>query len=230
MSPRLLRPRSAGGFDPRRLTGLVAWWDGTDSSTINLDNNGGVELWRDKSGLSRTAAQTTANNRPTLGTLAGKQAVAFDATDDFLTLNTSPNSGEETLFIVFNGLPGRQIFGSTRLYFNASGNLIENPYAGFTAGTNRLQLSTTAGASRYIYGSRIGPTGATAASTTTAASMANSATATSTATGRIQFFSIMSLSSSALGGAIGEVLIYNRAMSDAEFYAVEAYLLRKWPV
>lgn len=229
MNSRLLRP-TASGFNPKTLAGLVAWFDGTDSSTIDLDNNGGVSLWRDKSGLNRTAAQTIANNRPTLGTLAGKQAVAFDADDDFLNFNTAPNSGAETLFLVTSHFPGNKvIFGTFRLYNSVGGTFIENAYGGFTVGVNRTTVPFPAGQIRYLFTSRIGSTGNRSVLTTTNNSTGSQTPTTATATARVNLFGTIG-SSAGLGGAIGEFLIYNRDLADAEFFAAESYLLKKWRV
>jgi hypothetical protein len=61
MSPRLLRPRQVGGFDPRTVAGLEAWWDGADSASVTLDS-GRVAEWRDKSGKGNHAANSTSGS------------------------------------------------------------------------------------------------------------------------------------------------------------------------
>lgn len=76
MSPRLLRPRAAGGFDPRAISGLALWLDASDSTTVTL-NGSNVSQWRDKSGNNRHAAQSTAANQP--------------------AWNTSPRNGRSTI-------------------------------------------------------------------------------------------------------------------------------------
>jgi len=84
MSPRLLRPR-ASGFNPRSISGLTAWWDASDASTITAVS-GGVSVWLDKSGLGRTLYQGVAANRPATGTrtIGGKNALDFDGSNDAL--------------------------------------------------------------------------------------------------------------------------------------------------
>jgi len=59
MSPRLLRPRLS--FDPRRIAGLEAWWDASDSASVTLDG-GRVSEWRDKSGNGLHAANGTSGS------------------------------------------------------------------------------------------------------------------------------------------------------------------------
>lgn len=76
MSPRLLRPRAAGGFNPRAISGLALWLDAADASTVTL-NGSNVSQWRDKSGNNRHAGQSTAANQP--------------------AWNTSPRNGRSTI-------------------------------------------------------------------------------------------------------------------------------------
>lgn len=84
MNNRTLRPR-ASGFDPKSISGLTAWWDASDSSTITAVS-GAVSVWTDKSGLGRTLYQGTAANRPATGTrtIGGKNAFDFDGSNDCL--------------------------------------------------------------------------------------------------------------------------------------------------
>lgn len=83
MNNRLLRPRQTG-FNPKSISGLVAWWDASVSSSISLDGSNNVSEWADQSGNGRTLAQTTANNRPaySLSVLNGKPVVNFDGSND----------------------------------------------------------------------------------------------------------------------------------------------------
>jgi hypothetical protein len=61
MSPRLLRPVAAGGFNPRTIAGLEGWWDAADSGSVTLDG-GRVAEWRDKSGKARHAANAASGS------------------------------------------------------------------------------------------------------------------------------------------------------------------------
>jgi hypothetical protein len=83
MSPRLLRPR-ATGFNPKSISGLVAWFDADDTSTFTLSGTA-VSEWRDKSGNGYAVSQPTGNNQPArTGTLRGRATVGFDGTNDVL--------------------------------------------------------------------------------------------------------------------------------------------------
>jgi hypothetical protein len=103
MSPRLLRP-VASGFDPRRLAGLVQWYDAADQSTMTL-NGSTVSEWRSKVG-GVAVSQGTAANQPTLtqNYYNGKSALTFDG-GDFLYNASLP--------VQINGLSVGAIFDET---------------------------------------------------------------------------------------------------------------------
>jgi hypothetical protein len=99
MSPRLLRPRAASGFDPRSITGLLAWYDVADMSTLAQNSNGTtaasaendpVGYLKDKGPNGYHMTQSTNNARPLLKLAAqsGRPALLFDGNDDFL-INTN---------------------------------------------------------------------------------------------------------------------------------------------
>lgn len=92
MSPRLLRPRASGGFNPKNIAGLQLWLDAADSSTITTGT--GVSQWRDKSATGSVWGQTTANNQPATGTqtLNGKNVLVFDGSNDSLSAVTPLNT------------------------------------------------------------------------------------------------------------------------------------------
>lgn len=112
MSPRLLRPRAAGGFDPRSISGLRLWFDGADRSTMFDADTGGslvadgaaVGRWQDKSGFGNHATQSTANNRPavTANAYSGRSALSFDGSNDSLlsSFNPSTSLGSSFTFVV----------------------------------------------------------------------------------------------------------------------------------
>jgi hypothetical protein len=60
MNPRLLRP-TASGFNPKSISGLAAWHDAGDSSTVTLDS-GRVSAWADKSGNGRTMSNSSSGS------------------------------------------------------------------------------------------------------------------------------------------------------------------------
>jgi len=99
MSPRTLRPRQTG-FDPRSIAGLSLWLDAADASTIIVGT--GVSQWRDKSTNGSLWTQGTGNNQPATRTqtLAGKNVLVFDGSNDTLEA-TTPFAVTTTPFSIF---------------------------------------------------------------------------------------------------------------------------------
>ena len=119
MSPRLLRP-VASGFDPRRISGLVQWYDAADQSTMTL-NGTTVSEWRSK--VNNVAvSQGTAANQPTLtqNYYNGRSALTFDGGDCFRNA---------ALSVQLNGLSIGVIFDETTRVGEAS-LFVANPSSG----------------------------------------------------------------------------------------------------
>ena len=82
-------------FSPSFISGLQAWYDASDASTLYdatsggslVAADGGVARWEDKSGNSRHATQATSASRPLrkASVQGGKDVLRFDGSNDFLT-------------------------------------------------------------------------------------------------------------------------------------------------
>jgi hypothetical protein len=94
MSPRLLRPRASGGFNPKSISGLILWLDASDISTVSTDT--GVSEWRDKSGLEQKMLQGSGGNQPAYLTnengIGGKRALGFTASSSHFMRGTFSHS------------------------------------------------------------------------------------------------------------------------------------------
>ena len=101
MSPRLLRPKAASGFDPRSISGLGLWLDFGDSASLTLSGSAISEA-RDKSGNSRHAVQATGANQPTVlaNAINGRQVASFDGSNDSLAVSSFPALTQMTAFAV----------------------------------------------------------------------------------------------------------------------------------
>lgn len=243
MSPRLLRP-VASGFNPKQITGLQLWIDGSDSSTFTL-NGSTVSEWRDKSGNGRHFAQATALRQPEVTTAAknGKSAVAF--TNDWMTGVYTYNVG--SIFVVWEqpttleGDANLAIMGSRA----ASSNKVANSslawlmtVTGLASPPNSLAIDPNQASSSYRLNGAVPDT----------ANFTNFAVgvALRTSPDRWQHmsatFSPVSGSKSFVLGAdpftassrlmqnghIGEVLFYSTQLSASEVLKVERYLISKW--
>lgn len=97
MSPRLLRPKAAGGFDPRIISGCICNLDASvlsslrqnsDGTTAATATNDPVGYVADLSGLGNHARQTVATgSRPflQLNNQNGRPGLLFDGSNDWLT-------------------------------------------------------------------------------------------------------------------------------------------------
>jgi len=137
MNPRLLRPTPTG-FDLRRLSGLVQWYDAADQSTMTL-NGSTVSEWRSKVG-GVALSQGTAAAQPTLttGYYNGRSALTFDGGDSL---------SNSSLPIQINGMTIAAVFDeTTRVAF--AGVVVGIPASGSDTGAGGFRLSVHEGANR----------------------------------------------------------------------------------
>jgi hypothetical protein len=168
LSPRLLRPRAAGGFDPRTIAGLSIWLDGQDSTTIlnsvSPDTPATVgqtvRRWLDKSGNGRHAEQTSGANQPTL---ASGGFVEFDGTNDILMLTNiaslTRNIGYVAVFSVYRPTSIQSGNANSFQFSTASGPPFVRIVSGYTTGpVFRLSARRLDGDSQQVVASSNGPT------------------------------------------------------------------------
>ena len=91
---------SATPWSPADIT-TFAWYDPTDSSSIELDGSSVIALG-DKSGSGYVLSQTNASSRPTYGTrfINGMTALNFDGNDWMIHTPIDLTSGDVALFVV----------------------------------------------------------------------------------------------------------------------------------
>ena len=172
MSPRLLRPRQ-GGFSPRSISGLVAWFDADDASTFTLSGTS-VSEWRDKSGNGYAVSQSVGNNQPArTGTLRGRACVDFDGSNDYLfsdgTNLAAAYNGDKSVMVFIVGEMHSAAERTTNdlgswASFGSSGSGTPFLYFRSAAGAGALQIAVRNDASNSSGGltaSLQGPAGAT---------------------------------------------------------------------
>jgi hypothetical protein len=227
MNGRLLRPK-VSGFNPRQIPDMAAWWDFNDSATVTIET--GIKNVTDKSGNSRTLAQTTTNNQPawTPSALNGKYVADFDGTNDTLRVGftlvqpytvfivgryngTNPNSNQ-TMFDGFTGGNRGRVFWSgtadTQLGANAGAALSLPASPAASATTYAVHEAIFNGASSY-YAWNGSPTVSGNAGSTAPGGVTIGAFGTGgTAQGQV---------------SVAAVLMYSRALSAAQLTT-----LRRW--
>jgi len=245
MSPRLLRPR-ATGFNPGSLSGLWAWWDAADDSTITTDT--GVSVWRDKSPAKRQATQAVGNDQPTrTQTINGKKVLSFDGTNHNMTFSGEART-VETLFAVCQqrdatadaangsryGVPmgsgGASRGMRLRMLYADNAFQVDLVYSGFTAGTNRIIKTISYAGSNgdiplAVYSVvRKGASGFQGF--INSQSLGTATTSESQTADRIG----RALTSEYFIGELAEVIIYSRDVTDSERAKVTDYLVKKWAI
>lgn len=230
-------------FDPSIVSGLYAWFDAADISTIADAGGGAVSQWNDKSGNGNHATQATGTRQPTTGarTLNGRNVLDWDGSD---IMNFDPSGLDggagATVFIVAQSdtiaSTDRRLFqidGDSYIAgtYKAADKVLYGGHKQDTADTFRFTVGTTAvNLTPFIF----------------VASNAQNGTPKSYYTGNAEVTSL-SLSNNAntfTAGAIGdeadgvlsfdgmiaELLVYSGELSDANKNLVGRYLGEKWGI
>lgn len=232
MSPKLLRPR-VSGFNPNSISGLFAWWDASNSRSVTL-NGSAISAVADLSGNGRNATQAVGSAQPLLGTLNNKTAIVGDVGDGLIA-SASYSITAQSTFAVFRA---DTYAGFARIVTQESDTqnatyiplLLPNDatfkLGAYFDGSYRSSITITQGASVIGESHHDGSTltcvanGVSGATYTKALSFSPTKVAVANAAGL----------SNALFGRIGEVLIWNRALTSAEIVRVRRYLSSKWGI
>jgi hypothetical protein len=158
MSPRLLRP-IASGFNPKSISGLALWLDGSVSSSVTL-NSGNVSQWRDLSGNNRHFSQSTAGAQPeyTLAGQNGKNCLTFDgsrrlASDEASTTWSFLHDGVQpyAVFVVWKAASGaiRTLFSTGNSTAGIRSFYLWHDFGTLVANNIRAEV-TTSNAGNYV--------------------------------------------------------------------------------
>lgn len=229
-------------FRRNRFTqaGLQLWLDAALPGTITRDGLGKVSQWNDKSGNQRHCVQATSANQPTFQStgIAGLPAVSFDGVDDFLPFS------DDTLAYVASS--------SFTIVYVASKPTTTNTYVigGTGSGTRNNLVTGYVSNNTYKFGfgnddqNAIVPVGIagtpevyTLVYTNTDNSRRvrrnGSDVAIGASSGGLTNMTgqVIGRYSAAFGAfKLGEMLIYNRALTVGEYISVERDLISKWAV
>jgi hypothetical protein len=221
---------------PIPMTGLEGWWK-ADAITGLVDADP-IGTWMDVSGNGRSATQGTASQKPTYRTsvVNGKPVVRFDGVDDVLSHLAMPDFGDAYTVLVVS----RTAAGSTGGYVFDLATGVQLAGFGLTTLDNQeiwrgtdsvgLQQAQYVADLRGAFHCRAGINAGTqlayfvdGVSRATAAYTApNPSTLDRIAIGQT------TQAGSSFNGDIAELIIYNRALSDAEREQVEDYLMAKF--
>ena len=228
MSNKTLRPR-VSGFNPKSISGLYAWYDAADATTITQAT--GVSVWADKSGNGRTCSQPTGANQPAyvLAGQNGKNVINFASASKNMITNgtawglTSTNTmfwsfqfpdtaASAAVYALFDFTVTRQmVYGN-----NTSELRIANAVTGITPVSRRwyilsIQWNGAATAYRLNQSSSttINPVGYTSGAST-------------------QMYMGFNGGGASIRGYIGECITYDSTLTNAQTTTVNKYLAKKW--
>ncbi len=214
--------------------GCVTWLDGADDDVFTFSSGTSVYEWRDKSGYNNNVYQSTTDNQPSRSTTYNsKSVVVFDCSNDSLSSTNSLDLSQgSTMFVMVRGYTSTSDAGvisinnvlshgitihngNTTYFYYGSGGYHTTQSTGGTSETNLFVKVWTGETS----GNRISYKNGTKGFSTGTMSSSNS-------TGVLR----LGQQSTYLNGLIGEVIIYNRELTQAEITKVNNYLQNKWNI
>ena len=204
------------------------WLDASHSSTIE-ENGGKVSQWNDKSGNGHHATQSTESLKPISGTatINGNNALKFDGTDDRLE-NSSLTTGQP--FSVFAVIKDDISSGSFRTWWSgdsgATRSFLQN-----SNGNNRSMWADS-----YLYNGSSTTNNEIWTAEFNGSSSVLYVDGTAGSTGNVGDNSINGFwigeengsSDPNWNGLIGEILIFDAILSEADRQKIEGYLAHKW--
>ena len=227
MNPKLLRPR-VSGFNPKSISGLYAWYDAADASTITQAT--GVSSWADKSGNGRTCSQATGANQPAyvLAGQNGKNVINFAQSFTMTTNGTAWSLTDNTMFWSFQFPDTAASAAQWQLFdFNSVRELVfGNSTSEFRIG---LGVTGITPVSRRWYILSIQWLGvATIYRLNQSAGTTINPNATYSSGASTQMYMGFSGGAASIRGYIGECITYSTALSATQVTTVNKYLAKKW--
>jgi hypothetical protein len=242
--------KNISGFDPRSIENCQLWLDANDVSAVTGSTP--VSAWRDKSLNTLTSSTTSAFGTPTLTTNAinGLRAILFNGSSSLTGLTTGSGT---TLTICIVGTQSNNCAVNGGLVCLGRSGFADNTDAGSLAITNSTPLGSGLMVStRTSVNSQIVNTGGTGLTNGSSASpfvyiLVNDGTFVNTylngtvqTTENISRAGTFAYTNYVIGaragsttnvfytGYIGEVLIFNSALTNTQLNQVQGYLGWKW--
>lgn len=248
MNNKTLRPR-VSGFNPKSISGLYAWYDAADASTITQAT--GVSSWADKSGNGRTCSQAAGANQPAyvLAGQNGKNVIDFASSSKSMTTNGTawalsptntmfwafrfPNTAASAAaYALFDFNTNRQtVFGIATSEIRAgTGNFK------FDASTNLapaslqwiiLSIAWSAATTRYRINVTTSGINSSLINTTAQGVLVDPGVTFSNGAST-QMYMGFNGGSASIRGHIGECLSYDSTLTPKQITDVNLYLAKKW--
>jgi hypothetical protein len=240
----ITQQQGASAFLPSDLPGLVLWLDASDSGTITATGSV-VDTWTDKSANAASYGTLTGLGRPETGTrtINGLNALDFDGSQALsapsILLVDATDGTCTTLAVALTDT----IAGGTGGIFS------QDPGGGGTRGQQYLRRTGSALETVRIVGSVVTDAAGTAIVVSTAfvasqvltasgarveafidgaSNGASAGSGANTTAANIPRVGVASTTAQRWDGLIGEIVQYDRALSDTDRQTVETYLATKW--
>lgn len=205
--------------EPGSIPGLSLWLRAEDLAS--LTDGDAVGQWPDASGGCNHATQTTASKRPVYRSdqVNGMPAVWFDAVDDGMSTPVDPPTAT-TMVAVYSSRAG-----ATGHVLNGGFSFFQGPYVGrYRAYTGQYLTGPSVTAGRWV-------TQAFRQSSALAELFIDGervATSTRTVNPGPLLLARQGTYSQVLDGALAELLVYDRTLSDAELAQVQGWLAARY--
>lgn len=226
-------------FTPAQIPGLSSWYDASDTSTITEDAAFEVSNLADKSNNDLDLQQPVKSERPLTGsqTMNGLNVIYFDGIDDCLIRDDYPLAADDmTCFMVFNPISVATNADSCIGFLNTQRFQFDsNSVSQFRADLSQSGLG--AGQLRSpndLLGQDIVFVFSFDSVADIAIMRINGVEVdTTTYTGTLPNLSTLRVAVNRAADAhlemdLGELVVYNRALSGSEIVEVEEYLIPKW--
>lgn len=240
----------ASGFSPLQIANCILSLDASDRTTVTIQT--GASQWRNQALANSWFEQTTANNQPTLtdasgnpATINGRQALFFDGVNDTMAI-----SQFDTFRQQFRGISGVSTYAAF-IRVGATGAVtpiviglepvllgIQSPSSSYRRSPDSAILlwplspefpraqAFVAGLRWDIEGRVLRGITGNGAVITTRRDLTNSPGVT--ANSALTAASVGNWFGQTTATLLGEVIMYNRVLSDAEDRIVVSYLRSKW--
>lgn len=244
-------PQPVPPFTPSDITGLSAWFDASDASTLYDATSGGslvaadgeVARWEDKSGNGRHATQSTSGSRPLRKTASinGLGALLFDGSNDGLSFsgNIENGSGHVSLYVVARktstsgvgfmvNKDNSAISPRVHQFLRINGANVETHW--WTPTLQAPSRGSISANTTFLASLRLGSDNGVVGLNGVEGTANNNASGISTNSQPTQIGFYPVGPSDFWGGHICEIVAYDNKISSTDADAVEAYLMTKWGI
>ena len=208
------------------LNSAFAWYDADDSSSIEVDQNGNVLTWRDKTSNSFDVSSPTDNRRPTTGaTIGGRGALVFH---EFAELERDPMTIQDHQSVYVVAEWDGDNFGFHGL-FTGSNPTSESPNSiGIIVDNNDSLYSLSWFDTFFLNGTQVTSDDSVKSIMEDPFIISGSSQNDVTIQGGITIGKDRSYDGRGWEGKISEVIIFDYKLNDADHQIVEGYLAHKW--